>query len=372
MKWFRLIGGVMFCAVVQVTPALAAPTMIRLGYADCAACHVSPQGGGLLTSYGRGVDVAQSARAREIPPSDADTRRYLYDVRFVVVGQDARALSSHTDTMSSTFQVQLRNSLRLNQKNRLTYTLGLSGATLPTSTSQPGGTVDVIVPKAIWEFRPKDGIELSVGREELPTGLGLPDPQAYMRKGTDPGTTVYPTQIKAFIYTHRLQLAPFVFGPGGDEDPRLQQYGVGTLAGVDVWKHRAIVGVSLLDSRSDAFDRRSVGAYTRLGFGRWGIMAQHELTGRSSTAANPVTTQYIAGHTQVFFAAKEWLVTSLGAEELAVDGITHSRAYRLAPGVQLRASENLTVSFTMRDVFAGVSTGRSRTFSVLVAVKTVD
>jgi hypothetical protein len=372
MKLFRLIGGVLLCAVIQVTPALASPTMIRLGYADCSACHVSPQGGGLLTSYGRGVDVAQSARAREIPPSDADTRRYLYDVRFVVVGQDARALSSHTNTMSSTFQVQLRNSLRLNDRNRLTYTLGVSGATLPTASTHTVGSVDVIVPKAIWEFRPKEGIELSVGREELPTGLGLPDPQTYMRKGTDPGTTAYPTQIKAFIYTHRLQLAPFVFGPGGDEDPRLQQYGVGTLAGVDVWKHRAIVGVSLVDSRSAAFDRRSVGAYTRLGFGRWGIMAQHEMTGRSSTAANPATTQYIAGHTQLFFAATEWLVTSLGAEELAVDGATKTRAYRLAPGVQLRASENLTLSFTMRDVFAGVSTGRSRTFSVLVAVKTVD
>jgi len=371
MKLFRVVSGVLFCAVLQVTPALAAPTMIRLGYADCAACHVSPQGGGLLTSYGRGVDVAQSARARELPPSDADTRRYLYDVRVVGVAQDARALASHTDTMSSTFQVQLRNSLRLGDHNRLTYTLGLAGQTLPTSSTQTAGSAQVIVPKAIWEFRPKEGIELSVGREELPSGLGLPDPQAYMRKGTDPGTTVYPTQIKAFIYTHRLQLAPFVFGPGGDEDPRLQQWGVGTLAGVNVWK-RAVLGVSLLDSRSPAFDRRSLGAYARLGFGRWGILTQHEMTGRSSTAIAPVTTQYLAGHTQVFFAAKEWLVTSLGAEELAVDGVTRSRAYRIAPGVQLRASENLTVSFTMRDVFAGVTTGRSRTFSVLVAVKTVD
>jgi hypothetical protein len=372
MRVSRLAIGVLFCAVVQVTPAIASPTMIRLGYSDCAACHVSPQGGGLLTSYGRGVDVAQSARAREIPPSDADSRRYLYDVRFVAIGQDARMLSSHTNTMSSTFQVQLRNSLRLNDRNRLTYTVGLSGQTLPTSSTRTGGSADLIVPKAIWEFRPKDGIELSVGREELPTGLGLPDPQAYMRKGTDPGATVYPTQIKAFIYTHRLQLAPFVFGPGGDEDPRLQQWGVGTLAGVNVWKQRAVVGVSLLDSQSPAFDRRSVGAYARLGFGRWGILTQHELTGRSSTVDNPVTTQYVSGHTQVFFAAKEWLVTSLGAEQLAIDGTTNSRAYRLAPGLQLRASENLTVSFTMRDVFAGVTAGRSRTFSVLVAVKTVD
>jgi hypothetical protein len=55
------------------------------------------------------------------------------------------------------------------------------------------------------------------------------------------------------------------------------------------------------------------------------------------------------------------LVPSPGSEELIVDGITPSRPYSLAPGVQLRASENLTVSFTMRAVFAGVSTGRTRT-----------
>jgi hypothetical protein len=287
------------------------------------------------------------------------------------VGQQATALASHTSTASSTFQVQLRNSVRISDQHRLTYTVALAGATLPTST-QPSGSANVIVPRAVWEYRPKEGVELTVGREEFPTGVGLPDPQAYMRKSTDPGATVYPTQIKAFLYSHRLQLTPFVFGPGGDEDVRLQQWGAGALAGVNVWKQRAIVGMSLLDSQSPAFDRRSVGAYARLGFGKWGILAQHELTGRSSTATGVPTTQYIAGHTQVFYAPIEWLVTSLGAEELTMHGATTGRAYRLAPAAQVRVSENLTVAVTMRDVFAGVSTGRSRTFSVLVAVKTVD
>ena len=37
--------------------------MIRLGYADCASCHLSPQGAGLLTAYGKGIDEAQSLRA---------------------------------------------------------------------------------------------------------------------------------------------------------------------------------------------------------------------------------------------------------------------------------------------------------------------
>lgn len=368
MKLQSAIGGVLICLVAQATPALASPTMIRLGYSDCVSCHVSPQGGGLLTAYGRGIDVSQSLRAREIPPSDADTRRFLYDVRLVAVGQQAAALASHTSSASSTFNLFARTSTRLSEHQRLTTTFGLAGPPLGSS-AQSGATV--IVPKAIWEYRPKDGFELSAGREELPTGIGLPDPQAYVRRNTNPGTTAYPTQVKAFLWNKRFQFTPYAFGPGGEEDVRLRQWGAGALAGVNVWKGRAILGVSGVDSRSAAFNRRSMGAYARLGFGRWGVLAEHEVTGRSSTETNVATTQYVAGHTQVFFAPYEWLVTSLGVEELTMHGATTGRAYRLAPGAQVRVSENLTVAFTMRDAFAGVSTGRSRTFSVLVAVKTV-
>jgi hypothetical protein len=42
--------------VTAAGQAFALPTMIRLGYRECAACHVSPQGGGPLNVYGRAVD----------------------------------------------------------------------------------------------------------------------------------------------------------------------------------------------------------------------------------------------------------------------------------------------------------------------------
>ena len=59
--------------VVSQQQALALPTMIRLGYSECSACHISPQGGGPLNAYGRGVDRAQSLRGGEYVPAATDS-----------------------------------------------------------------------------------------------------------------------------------------------------------------------------------------------------------------------------------------------------------------------------------------------------------
>src|SRR5262245_23473259 len=58
-----------FLALAAARSAFALPTMIRLGYVNCAACHIAPQGGGPLNAYGRGIDEAQSLRGREYVPS---------------------------------------------------------------------------------------------------------------------------------------------------------------------------------------------------------------------------------------------------------------------------------------------------------------
>ena len=64
-------------ALAAAAPARALPTMIRLGYTSCASCHISPQGGGLLTEHGRGIDEAQSLRAGEYQPADSGTIKEL-------------------------------------------------------------------------------------------------------------------------------------------------------------------------------------------------------------------------------------------------------------------------------------------------------
>ena len=185
---------------------------------------------------------------------------------------------------------------------------------------------------------------------------------------------MYPTQLKAHWYTHRLQLTPYLFGPGGDEPVGLRQHGGGMVAGVDVWRHRAIVGVSSRVSEASAFHRTSTGAYARLGFGKWGVLAEHDFTTRTTRdeSAPQPQSQYLAGHTQVFFAPVEWLVTSVAAEHLVVDAAQQTHLYRLTPAVQARISDNLAIIVNIREAFTGVAAGRARTFSVQLAVKSVQ
>jgi hypothetical protein len=39
--------------LLWTSTAFAYPEMVRHGYAQCTACHISPAGGGILSSYGR-------------------------------------------------------------------------------------------------------------------------------------------------------------------------------------------------------------------------------------------------------------------------------------------------------------------------------
>ena len=50
--------------------AFALPNMVRLGYPNCVSCHVTPQGGGVLNPYGKGIDEAQDARVMSVDPRD--------------------------------------------------------------------------------------------------------------------------------------------------------------------------------------------------------------------------------------------------------------------------------------------------------------
>jgi hypothetical protein len=306
--------------IAGATPAAALPTMIRIGYTNCAACHVAPQGGGVLTEYGQGIDQAQSLRGGELQRVQELHRRLIQDLRVVMQEQ-----STWTDRpMPNNFRPRLlyRNVTNLGAGFRLSGVATIEGASAPrpTKSYDPAARGSTLfVNSALVSYRPAKTLELDAGRDQLPSGVNVPSLGAYIRSRNRLGYYDAPTQLKMAWWGKRHQVMPYVYAPGGNEASGERESGAGTLAEFDLLgNQRTVVGASFLKGTARNGDRQMVGGYARLGFGRWGILAEHDVTDRTRTALAQSFTQN-ASFTQVFWAAREWLVLSGIGERLRVE-----------------------------------------------------
>jgi hypothetical protein len=358
-------------AVAHAAPAAALPTMVRLGYTGCASCHVSPQGAGPLTEYGRGIDQAQSLRGGEYRAREAH-RKLMQDVRAVFQEQ-----ATWVDTRSpNVFRPRLmyRNVTELSKAFRLSGVVTFEGASAlrPSRTYDPAASASTMfVNTALVHYRPRETMEFAAGRDQLPSGVNVPDLAAYFKSRNRLGYYDSPTQLKMYWWGKRHQVTPFVFGPGGNEASGERESGGGTLAEFDViGNQRAVVGTTILKGVARNGDRRLLGGYARLGFGAWGILAEHDVTDRTRTDVSQRFTQN-ATFAQVFWAAREWLVLSTIAERLRVERPFEQRVNAGRIEVAARLAPQATVTMGTK-LERNMMTGKlSKSLILQIAVKSV-
>jgi hypothetical protein len=365
--------------LVHASPAIALPTMIRLGYIDCASCHYSPQGGGPLNPYGRGIDEAQSLRAGEYRPRDNKLVRIIswngriaQDLRLVFPMQ--RAWASHESSSSFRPRLLYRNFTELPQgfAVHLTLTGETDDLPRPTAAYDPRpGTSSPIVNVALLRFRVLPAVDVYGGRDQLPSGVNIPDLGAFIRQRNRFGFYDTPAQIKMNWAGKRFRVVPFAYGPGGNEAAGEGESGGGTLAEVDPFgTHHVVVGLNLLRGSADNGDRAMVGAHARLGFGRWGILAEHDVTSRTREDVAEPFRQH-ASYGQAFWAVQEWLVASLIGERLSLEQPYEERinSGRIEIATRLTSVATMTLSMGIQHDLLTDRTSKSLVFQV--ALKTV-
>jgi hypothetical protein len=353
-----LLAAAVVCWVLP-HPAAALPTMIRLGYTNCASCHIAPQGAGLLNSYGRGIDEAQSLRAGEY--SATETGRMSFDVRSVTQEQLSTLTNKPVTGLLRTRMI-FRHATELGYGLRLTVTGTLENESAPRpalkyeSSLNPRAmyrsdlvTFRGYLTTALLSWRATKNLEVSVGRDQLPTGVNIADLGTFIRARNRLGYYDTPTQAKLFWWGKRYQIVPYAFGPSGTEAANSREAGGGSMAEFDVLgKGRTVVGINVLHGEARLTHRTLYGPYLRLGFGKWGILAEHDVTDRSYFAGPVQSFRQNATYSQAFWAMREWLVLSVIGERLKVqrpfeEGVAAGRFE-----VAARLSSNFTVTTGVR------------------------
>jgi hypothetical protein len=382
---FRIRTLGLLCLIVfggAPTIALASPTMVRLGYAGCRACHLAPQGAGLLTDYGKGIDVAQSLRSGEYDPSDpsdpTQPRPLRYDLRLLTSGYMTTPSPSGTRPSPPSWLRSYFRSSAAFGSHRLSSSVVVEAPAGEVSRlweSRP--VVDIA---AAWEYRPADRFALAVAHDRLPRGVELGETRTILQDGDGDR---FPSQLRAYVTTNRFNVTAYAYGPGSSNALDRRSRGAGVLGEMQFFSNHLVLGVSARRALEDTvvaepqetrptLTRQIVGGYTRMGYGKWGLLAEHEFTRRTISANPQAAPDRYAGYTQLFFAPKEWLVLSAIGEQSRDTATTTARTFRWRPEVQARLSSNITITASARTDSPRGAMGPSRIYLVQLAMKTVQ
>ncbi len=263
-KWLPIFRYVVYCGLFWPLPqALAFPEMVRHGYANCITCHVAPDGGGVLTAYGRSL-------SREVLSTwgAEGEERFAYLVsppEWLSLGGDIRTVQTYYSSATRErarlifMQADLEAAAKIEK-----WTIDASlGRQEPTSTNASGS--NLLSRRHYLSYRPTDNLSLRAGRFNIPYGINLPDHYVSVKRGLrwDEGSESY--NLEGAYLGENYDF--FLTGTLGRPDDKTLNRDQGfALRGSHFLNEKFKIGGSYFYGSSPLGKRHVVGPYAILGF----------------------------------------------------------------------------------------------------------
>jgi hypothetical protein len=388
-SWSQLFSGALL--ILSAAAAQGTPRMISYGYPNCMACHVSPQGRGLLNSYGRGIDLAQSYSKKDFTAllfgrtGNRNDPNGNWDGRFGNVLMDFLVTSRlnqriEPDKTDPTLLALYRQIIFFDKEDRLRLNTeigfldsGLGDTRLgPNLTATGGGSV--FLKKLLLEWRVEhngstSGKEVAFGRDYLPLGLQIDDYTSFILHLNRDGIYDFPLQLKYFAWDEKSLASVFVYAPTFEEPSRSREYGGGFLY-ERYPANQLALGIQSLIGFRDETDRMRIGPYARWGISsKWTLLAQADYGGFWNSERSAGQGEQVTTYLQLFYHHYEWLVSSITAN-YAYSGVpskNHLSSFRFTTSARL--VRNMTVGITWSNGDIERSLGYAQELALFTTIK---
>lgn len=181
LNFFVLVFGIGFIGL----NSQAYPELMRYKYNTCMACHVSPGGGGLLTTYGRGLSTEILSRWGSDKEAgflhtalDTEQKEGEQQNPWYLLGGDVRSVQTHKENkivrQGKYIPMQADIAVAL-QKDMFTFVGNVGEIKDDDHSWQPNGTQYYLM------VRPQEEVTVRAGQFIPQYGLHLPDHILFIR-----------------------------------------------------------------------------------------------------------------------------------------------------------------------------------------------
>ncbi|AZZ35625.1 hypothetical protein CIK05_02025 [Bdellovibrio sp. qaytius] len=327
----------------------AFPEMIKHGYVNCTACHVSPSGGGVLNPYGRNLSAelisTWSYKGEEgILHGAVNTKKVD---EWLAIGGDYRGVQVHTDYTTKSNGVNKVDGRWINMQ--VGFELGIIQPKwavvgfIGEYKLEDSSHINKVEPKVnryYGLFKPTDELTFKVGRFQPNFGINLPDHNLSTRTRLGMGLLSYRGGEISIEDKNTAE----VFWLGEEYNFTLSGYRIRkeltedndkgfTYTASKVFAEKFKVGLQGLREKSDISETRIFGVTGQLGWNeKWSTLTEYDRI-RNMPDGSDETTGVAFIHRTGYEVFKGFQVLALNDYYQSNIDNGATKTYRLGPGV---------------------------------------